>query len=181
MKDTSEIIIDEIAVRRLRLGQWVEVPLMVSYHPETQSLEIRGELRKRKQVFAEVDLYRVEPIPVQEPMKGAGYILHRSQKAIEEDPEQGLRYEVLVGPTEDKDLCSCRGHYGNDRCKHTDALRWLGSKLGPVACGKCGQTDVELRGGLCGDCRPKPAPVPVATQAPELPEWLKDRESEIPF
>lgn len=152
MRDSSDFIVEEIPVRRIRKGGWVEKILRLSWHEPTKSLEIAGEWLKTQDRYAEIDLYRVEPIEVQQPgFQGAGYILHRAQSAIDADPNHVKRYETLVGPTAEKSSCSCRGHYKTEHCKHEDALRWLGRKLNPV-CEKCGQTDCELTAGLCVDC-----------------------------
>lgn len=179
---SDSFIVEEIPVSRIRHGEWYEDRLRVSYHPESFSLEIAGKYRKTKEVWAEVDLYRVESIPVQAPFVGSAYILHRSPTAIADDPNHIQRYETLVGPTEAKDSCSCRGHYKTERCKHADALRWLGSKLNPPSCSKCGQTDCELVGGLCSDCV---AFKPQAKAPDTEPDWLKSEAApdydEIPF
>ena len=170
LAEANGFIVEEILVRRMKAGEWIELPMRVSWHPETCSLEIAQHWRKRLERWADVELYRIEPIFVQKPFEGLAYRIHRTKQAVADDPHHVERYEALVATKEANDICSCWGHYGNDRCKHIDALRWLGSKLeNAAACDKCGQTDCELVDGLCADC--KPALLPVTDKEP-LPEWL---------
>jgi hypothetical protein len=87
------------------------------------------------------DRYDLEEIPVG--MDGRGFLLHRDDQAVADDPDGVERYGVFIARNGQDHLCECRGHAAHGHCKHVDALRFLveGGHLEDPRAGRPPQAD----------------------------------------
>jgi hypothetical protein len=116
-----------LAADRVRNGEPTTSEIVTRYQDDGVGLPllvILSNYSVRKAQYRDRDVYHVEEFPAPE---GRAFLLHRTEEAIESNPdrtERTERYGVLIANGQDH-ICECRGHLAHGRCKHVDSLRAL--------------------------------------------------------